>query len=77
MAGQSPAQGRTTRLLNACPALCPLPPPHPSPLTPPRPPVLQSDGFVQNGMVRRIPFEVMVKGDKVPVYEETLQDNGR
>jgi cyclophilin family peptidyl-prolyl cis-trans isomerase len=36
-----------------------------------------SEGFVQNGEVRRIPFEVMVEGDKVPVYEETLEDNGR
>ena len=24
-----------------------------------------------------LPFQVMVRGDKVPVYEETLQDNGR
>lgn len=38
--------------------------------------VLQ-EGFVENGEVRRIPFEVMVEGDKVPVYEETLEDNGR
>ncbi len=30
-----------------------------------------------NGKVRRIPFEVMVRGDKVPVYEETLEDLGR
>lgn len=35
------------------------------------------DGFVENGKVRRIPFEVMVQGDKEPVYEETLEDNGR
>jgi cyclophilin family peptidyl-prolyl cis-trans isomerase len=36
------------------------------------------EGFVEsNGEVRRIPFEVMVEGDKVPVYEETLEDNGR
>jgi len=27
--------------------------------------------------VRRIPFEVMVKGDKAPFYEETLEDAGR
>ena len=27
--------------------------------------------------MRRIPFEVMVKGDKVPFYEETLEDAGR
>jgi cyclophilin family peptidyl-prolyl cis-trans isomerase len=36
-----------------------------------------AEGFVENGEVRRIPFEVMVEGDKVPVYEETLEDNGR
>lgn len=30
-----------------------------------------------NGQVRRIPFEVMVRGDKAPVYEETLEDLGR
>ena len=27
--------------------------------------------------MRRIPFEVMVKGDKQPFYEETLEDAGR
>ncbi len=27
--------------------------------------------------MRRIPFEVMVKGDKAPFYEETLEDAGR
>lgn len=36
-----------------------------------------AEGFVENGEVRRIPFEVMVQGDKEPVYEETLEDNGR
>ena len=36
-----------------------------------------AEGFVENGEIRRIPFEVMVEGDKVPVYEETLEDNGR
>lgn len=37
-----------------------------------------AEGFVDaDGKVRRIPFEVMVEGDKVPVYEETLEDNGR
>ena len=36
-----------------------------------------AEGLVVNGEVRRIPFEVMVQGDKVPVYEETLEDNGR
>jgi len=35
------------------------------------------EGYVEGGQVRRIPFEVMVEGDKVPVYEETLEDNGR
>jgi cyclophilin family peptidyl-prolyl cis-trans isomerase len=39
--------------------------------------LLQAEGFVENGEIRRIPFEVMVEGDKVPVYEETLEDNGR
>lgn len=29
------------------------------------------------GKNRTIPFELMVQGDKVPVYEETLEDNGR
>ena len=38
----------------------------------------EGEGFVdESGEVRRIPFEVMVEGDKVPVYEETLEDNGR
>lgn len=37
----------------------------------------QDNGFKENGQVRRIPFEVMVKGDKVPFYEETLEDAGR
>lgn len=36
-----------------------------------------SQGFVEDGKVRTIPLEVMVKGDKVPVYEETLEENGR
>jgi hypothetical protein len=38
---------------------------------------LQSQGFVQDGKLRTIPLEVMVKGDKVPVYEETLEELGR
>lgn len=29
------------------------------------------------GKNRTVPFELMVQGDKVPVYEETLEDNGR
>ena len=29
------------------------------------------------GKLRKIPFEVMVRGDKVPIYGETLEDNGR
>lgn len=39
----------------------------------------QADGFVDpsTSKVRRVPFEVMVRGDKIPVYEETLEDNGR
>ena len=37
----------------------------------------QDNGFKENGQVRRIPFEVMVKGDKQPFYEETLEDAGR
>ncbi|KAL4856839.1 Peptidyl-prolyl cis-trans isomerase [Chlorella vulgaris] len=36
-----------------------------------------SQGFVLDGKLRTIPLEVMVKGDKVPVYEETLEENGR
>ena len=40
-------------------------------------PAGDAEGFVQNGEIRRIPFEVMVEGDKVPVYEENLEDNGR
>jgi cyclophilin family peptidyl-prolyl cis-trans isomerase len=32
---------------------------------------------VEDGKIRRVPFEVMVEGDTVPVYEETLEDNGR
>lgn len=40
---------------------------------------LQGNGFVdpKTGQLRTIPFEVMVRGDKVPVYEETLEDLGR
>ena len=40
---------------------------------------LQAGGYVDpnTGAVRRIPFEIMVKGDKEPVYEENLEDNGR
>ena len=42
-------------------------------------PLLQAGGYVDpnTGGVRRIPFEIMVKGDKEPVYEENLEDNGR
>ena len=32
---------------------------------------------MEDGKLRTIPLEVMVKGDKVPVYEETLEENGR
>jgi cyclophilin family peptidyl-prolyl cis-trans isomerase len=38
---------------------------------------LQDFGFREGDSVRRIPFEVMVKGDKEPFYEETLEDAGR
>jgi len=37
----------------------------------------EQGGYVENGKLRTIPFEVMVKGDKAPVYEETLEDLGR
>lgn len=37
----------------------------------------QDFGFREGDHVRRIPFEVMVKGDKAPFYEETLEDAGR
>ncbi|CAL5222330.1 g4676 [Coccomyxa viridis] len=37
----------------------------------------QDNGFKEGDTVRRIPFEVMVKGDKAPFYEETLEDAGR
>lgn len=39
--------------------------------------LLQSDGFVQDGKIRRIPFEIKVVGDKAPIYGETLEDLGR
>lgn len=40
---------------------------------------MQLQGYVDpnTGNVRRIPFEIMVQGDKEPVYEENLEDNGR
>lgn len=37
----------------------------------------QSQGFEVDGKVRTIPLEIMVQGDKEPVYEETLEENGR
>ena len=37
----------------------------------------QTDGFIQNGKVRKIPFEMKVVGDKAPIYGETLEDLGR
>ena len=37
----------------------------------------QDNGFREGDHVRRIPFEVMVKGDAEPFYEETLEDAGR
>jgi len=36
-----------------------------------------SGSYEEGGVVRKIPFEVMVRGEKVPVYEETLEDLGR
>ena len=33
----------------------------------------QDNGFREGDHVRRIPFEVMVRGDKQPFYEETLE----
>ncbi|KAL4447585.1 hypothetical protein ABPG75_004804 [Micractinium tetrahymenae] len=36
-----------------------------------------SQGFVVDGKMRTIPLEIMVRGDKEPVYEETLEENGR
>ena len=39
---------------------------------------LQEQGYIdESGKLRKIPFEVMVRGDKLPVYSETLEDNGR
>merc|ERR1712182_57794 len=36
------------------------------------------NGFVGgNGKTRTIPFEVKVRGDKEPIYEETMEDLGR
>ena len=35
------------------------------------------EGYVEGGAVRTIPLEIMVKGDKAPVYGETLEDLGR
>jgi hypothetical protein len=37
----------------------------------------QSQGFEVDGRVRTIPLEIMVQGDKLPTYEETLEENGR
>merc|ERR1711869_128128 len=40
--------------------------------------IQRSDGFVgRNGKTRTIPFEVKVRGDKEPIYEETMEDLGR
>lgn len=36
-----------------------------------------TDGFIENGKVRKIPFEIKVIGDKAPIYGETLEDLGR
>jgi len=42
-------------------------------------PNVQKQGYVDPATkeVRRIPFEIMVTGDKEPVYEENLEDLGR
>ena len=39
----------------------------------------EADGFVdpRTGKVRKVPLEIMVRGDKVPQYGETLEDSGR
>ncbi len=39
-------------------------------------PLLQDEGYrdPNTGEIRRVPFEIMVEGDKVPIYEETLED---
>lgn len=31
-------------------------------------------GFVENGVERKVPLEIMVQGDKVPLYGDTLED---
>ena len=38
--------------------------------------VPQDEGYrdPNTGEIRRVPFEIMVEGDKVPIYEETLED---
>ena len=38
--------------------------------------LLQDEGYrdPNTGEIRRVPFEVMVEGDKQPIYEETLED---
>jgi cyclophilin family peptidyl-prolyl cis-trans isomerase len=36
-----------------------------------------SGGYEEGGRPRTIPFEVMVRGEKAPVYEDTLEDLGR
>ena len=36
----------------------------------------QDEGYKDpnTGEIRRVPFEIMVEGDKKPIYEETLED---
>lgn len=36
----------------------------------------QDEGYrdPNTGEIRRVPFEIMVEGDKKPIYEETLED---
>ena len=38
--------------------------------------MVQDEGYrdPNTGEIRRVPFEIMVEGDKAPIYEETLED---
>ena len=38
--------------------------------------MFQDEGYrdPNTGEIRRVPFEIMVEGDKTPIYEETLED---
>jgi len=37
----------------------------------------KKNGYVEGGKVRKIPLEVMVRGDKDPIYSATFDDDGR